>query len=175
METITLGGGCFWCIEAILQRLKGVEELTSGYAGGETKNPTYEQVCSGTSGHAEVVQIHFDPTVVPLHDLLVIFMTLHDPTTLNRQGNDVGTQYRSSIFYSTPEQKEIAQKVIEEMSDQGIWEDPIVTTIEALAEFYPAEDYHQRYFERNESMAYCQFIIQPKVLKLRKEFQSRLK
>jgi peptide-methionine (S)-S-oxide reductase len=173
-ETITLGGGCFWCIEAIFQGLKGVEDVVSGYAGGDVPNPTYEQVCSGESGHAEVAQISFDPAVISLHDLLVIFFTLHDPTTLNRQGNDTGTQYRSVIFYNSDDQKMTAQAVIEEIAEKGIWPDPVVTTIEALDEFYPAEDYHQRYYERNANQAYCQFVIEPKVAKLRKEFREKL-
>ncbi len=175
MQTITLGGGCFWCIEAIFVRLKGVNEVVSGYAGGDIPNPTYEQVCSGESGYAEVAQVTFDPAVISLHDLLTIFFTLHDPTTLNRQGNDMGTQYRSAIFYNSPEQKETAQQVMEEIAEKGIWDDPLVTTLEPLDHFYPAEDYHQHYYERNENQAYCQFIIAPKVAKLRKEFQDRLK
>lgn len=175
MQTITLGGGCFWCIEAIFVRLKGVDEVVSGYAGGDIPNPTYEQVCSGESGYAEVAQVTFDPAVISLHDLLTIFFTLHDPTTLNRQGNDRGTQYRSAIFYNSPEQKETAQQVMEEIAEKGIWDDPLVTTLEQLDHFYPAEDYHQHYYERNENQAYCQFIIAPKVAKLRKEFQDRLK
>lgn len=174
-QTITLGGGCFWCIEAVLRDLRGVNEVISGYAGGHVANPTYEQVCREDTGHAEVVQVHFDPDVIKLHDILTIFFTLHDPTTLNRQGNDVGEQYRSVVFYSTPEQREIAQKVMQEIADRGIWEDPLVTQLQPLETFYPAEDYHQRYFERNENQAYCQFIIAPKVAKLRKEFHDKLK
>jgi peptide-methionine (S)-S-oxide reductase len=172
---ITLGGGCFWCIEAVLADLKGVNEVVSGYSGGHIENPTYEQVCSGNSGHVEVVQVHFDPEVISLHDLLTIFFTLHDPTTLNRQGNDVGEQYRSVIFYSSEEQKLVAQQVMEEISQQGIWPDPLVTALEPFTVFYEAEDYHQRYYERNENQAYCQFVIEPKVAKLRKEFKEKLK
>jgi peptide-methionine (S)-S-oxide reductase len=173
--TITLGGGCFWCIEAVLADLKGVNEVVSGYSGGHIENPTYEEVCSGNSGHVEVVQVHFDPAVISLHDLLTIFFTLHDPTTLNRQGNDVGEQYRSVIFYSSEEQKLVAQQVMEEISQQGIWPDPLVTALEPFTVFYEAEDYHQRYYERNENQAYCQFVIEPKVAKLRKEFKEKLK
>jgi peptide-methionine (S)-S-oxide reductase len=173
-ETITLGGGCFWCIEAVLSDLKGVNEAVSGYTGGEKAKPSYEEVCSGRSGHVEVVQVHFQPDVISLHDLLTIFFTLHDPTTVNRQGNDVGEQYRSVIFYASEEQKMTAQTVMEEIDARGIWPDPIVTTLEPASAFYEAEEYHQRYFERNENQAYCQFIIAPKVAKLRKEFRDKL-
>lgn len=168
-----LGGGCFWCIEAILKDLRGVDSVESGYAGGTVANPTYEQVCSGTTGHAEVVKIEFNPEEISLHDLLTIFMTLHDPTTLNRQGADVGTQYRSAIFYANAAQREVALAVLEEMTD--IWPDPIVTTLEAFETFYPAEDYHQNYYERNQNQGYCQVVIAPKVSKLRKEFHDKLK
>ncbi len=173
-ETITLGGGCFWCIEAVLEKLKGVEEVISGYSGGTIPNPSYDQVCSGEGGHAEVVQVHFDPLVISLEDLLTIFFTLHDPTTLNRQGNDVGEQYRSVIFYRTEKQREVAQAVIQDIADKEIWPGQLVTQLQPFEEFYPAEDYHQHYFERNSNQAYCQFIIEPKVTKLRKMFQEKL-
>lgn len=185
METITLGGGCFWCVEAIFQDLKGVSKVVSGYTGGKVANPTYEEVCSGTTGHAEVVEVTFDPKVVALADLLRIFFTTHDPTTLNRQGNDYGTQYRSSIFPRNPEQKKIAEDVIAEVSKAKIWRNRIVTTIEPFKVFYPAEEYHQNYYKRfndpsyagRESMnaGYCQFIIAPKVAKFRKQYAEKLK
>jgi peptide-methionine (S)-S-oxide reductase len=174
-ETITLGGGCFWCIEAILKDLRGVTEVVSGYSGGESENPTYEEVCRGDSGHVEVVQVTFNPAEISLHDLLALFFTLHDPTTLNQQGNDVGEQYRSVIFYRNEEQKQTAQAVMQEIADRGIWENPIVTSLEPFSEFYPAEEYHQQYFERNENQAYCQIVIAPKVAKLRKEFRAMLR
>jgi len=174
-EKITLAGGCFWCIEAILIRLKGVESAVSGYSGGDTKNPTYESLHRGDDGHAEAVQITFNPEVISLHDLLTIFMTLHDPTTLNRQGADIGPEYRSAIFYSDANQREIAQTVLEEIDAQGIWPDPIVTALEPFEAFYPAEDYHQEFYEKNTNSPYCQIVIAPKVAKLRKEFFDRLK
>ena len=174
MEEIVLGGGCFWCIEAVMNQLKGVHEALSGYAGGTVEDPTYEQVCSGTTGHAEVVQVSFDPEIISLHDILTVFFTLHDPTTLNRQGADVGTQYRSVIFYADEEQRQEAMKVMEEISEQGVWEDPLVTELAPLEEFYEAEAYHQRYFEQNPNQGYCRAIIAPKVAKLRKEFVSML-
>jgi peptide-methionine (S)-S-oxide reductase len=172
-ETITLGGGCFWCTEAIFNRLKGVEDVQSGFSGGTTPNPTYEGVAYGQTDHAEVVEITFDPAVISLHDLLTIFFTLHDPTTVNRQGNDTGPQYRSLILYRTPEQQKMAETVIQEIEAQGIWEDPIVTEVEPFTAFYPADESHDRYFERNQN-SYCQFIIEPKVVKLRKLFQDKL-
>lgn len=174
-ETITLGGGCFWCIEAVLQDIRGVVKVESGYSGGEKPNPTYEEVCRGDSGHVEVVQVTFNPQEVALHDLLTIFFTLHDPTTLNRQGNDVGEQYRSVIFYRNEEQKTVAEQVMQEIADRGIWGDPIVTALEPFTAFYPAEEYHQRYYERNSRQAYCQVTIAPKVAKLRSEFRAKLK
>lgn len=173
-ETITLGGGCFWCIEAVLKDLKGVTKVVSGYSGGNTKNPTYREVSSGLSGHAEVVQITFDPSVIKLEDLLEVFFTLHDPTTLNRQGADVGTQYRSAIFYNSDRQKAVAEKVKSEVATK-LWDDPIVTEISPLKEFYPAEDYHQNYYELNKSQPYCQIVINPKVKKLKEKFGSKLK
>ena len=174
-DTITLAGGCFWCIEAIFAELNGVEEVVSGYAGGDIPDPSYDEVCAGETGHAEVARLTYDPAVISLHDLLIIFFTLHDPTTLNRQGNDVGTQYRSAIFYKNDTEKETAQTVMQEIADRGIWDDPIVTTLEPLTEFFAAEDYHQQYFANHENQSYCQFIIAPKVAKLRKEFREKLK
>jgi peptide-methionine (S)-S-oxide reductase len=174
MNEIVLGGGCFWCLEAIFTNLRGVEEVESGYAGGERANPTSEQVYSGATGHAEVVRVRFDESQLPLATLLKLFFTLHDPTTLNRQGNDIGTQYRSVIFTSTPEQREVAQQVLEEIAESGIWEDDIVTELAQLDTFYPAEAYHQRYFAKNPESGYCRVIIQPKVAKLRREFSSLL-
>ena len=173
-EIITLGGGCFWCTEAIFSELKGVEEVISGYSGGTVKNPSYDQVCSGSTNHAEVIQISFKPKEVSLHDLLIIFFTLHDPTTLNRQGADVGSQYRSVIFYRSEEQRKVAEQVIEEIDEQAIWPDPIITKLEAFDVFYPAEDYHQEYYKRNSGQGYCQIVITPKVTKLRKLFQEKL-
>lgn len=173
-ETIVLGGGCFWCIEAVLADLKGVEEIESGYAGGSVANPTYEQVCSGQTGHAEVVKVTFNPQIISLHDLLTIFFTLHDPTTLNRQGADVGEQYRSVIFYKDEKQRQVAEQVMTEIEAQAIWEDPLVTRLEPLEKFYPAEEYHQRYYARNASQGYCQIVIAPKVAKLRKLFNEKL-
>ena len=174
-EQIVLGGGCFWCIEAIFLQLRGVEEVESGYAGGEVKNPTYEQVCTGKTGHAEVARVSFDPAEISLHDLLTIFFTLHDPTTLNRQGSDSGTQYRSTILYANESQRQMAEQVIAEIEAEGIWDDPIVTQLEPLGEFYAAEDYHQNYYARNGNNPYCQAIIAPKVAKLRKLYQAKLK
>jgi peptide-methionine (S)-S-oxide reductase len=174
-ELITLAGGCFWCVEAVLVDLTGVEEAVSGYAGGHVSDPTYEQVSGGRTGHAEAVQVTFDPEQISLHDLLTIFFTLHDPTTLDRQGNDVGPQYRSAVFFRNEQQRLMAMQVMEEISDQGIWEDPIVTTLEPFTEFYPAEDYHQEYFKQHGSQAYCQVVIAPKVAKLRKQFHDKLR
>jgi peptide-methionine (S)-S-oxide reductase len=174
-ETATLGGGCFWCLEAVFERLEGVSSVVSGYAGGMVPNPSYEQVCTGTTGHAEVVQITFHPEKITYREILEVFFTIHDPTTLNRQGADVGTQYRSVIFYHTPEQEKIAREVIEELGNSGMWDDPIVTEVEKLRGFYPAEDYHQHYFERNSSQPYCQAVISPKLAKLRQKWQAKLK
>ena len=175
MEQATLAGGCFWCLEAVFLELKGVEHVDSGYAGGHLPNPTYEQVCSGATGHAEVVQVTFDPAVLPFRDLLRIFFTLHDPTTLNRQGADVGTQYRSAIFYHSPEQRAQAAEVIAEIEKAGVWADRIVTEVVPLDIFYPAEEYHRDYYRRNPRQGYCQFVIAPKVAKLRKLYFDRLK
>lgn len=172
---ITLGGGCFWCIEAIFIELRGVKKVESGFSGGTVENPTYAQVCTGLTGHVEVAQITFDPEVISVHDLLTIFFTLHDPTTLNRQGNDRGTEYRSVVFYHTPEQEKIAQQVIKEIEDQKLYADPIVTTVEPIKAYYKAEDYHQEYYARNGGQPYCQIIIAPKVAKLRKLYSDKLK
>jgi peptide-methionine (S)-S-oxide reductase len=175
MEVATLGGGCFWCLEAVFDALEGVGRVRSGYAGGATPNPTYPQVCSGTTGHAEVVQVEFDPQVFPFREILEVFFAIHDPTTLNRQGADVGTQYRSAIFYHSPEQLRVAREVIAEVEAQGIWSDPIVTELTPLAAFYPAEDYHTDYFVRNPGQAYCRAVIGPKVSKFRSRFAEKLK
>lgn len=174
-ETATLAGGCFWCLEAVYDQLKGVQDVVSGYAGGTRPNPTYEQVCSGSTGHAEVVQVKFDPSVVSFRDLLGIFFAIHDPTTLNRQGGDIGTQYRSAIFYHSPEQKTIADEVIRELTEQKLWSDPIVTEVTPLSEFYPAEAYHQEYYERNPNQGYCQAVVGPKVAKFRSKYFEKLK
>ena len=171
----TLAGGCFWCLEAVYNEMHGVESAVSGYAGGHDPAPTYEAVCSGTTGHAEVVQIAFDPDTVSFRELLEVFFTIHDPTTLNRQGNDVGTQYRSAIYFHDEEQKLIAEEVIEEMTVAGLWDDPIVTEVTALDTFYEAEEYHQRYFEKNPFQPYCFVVVRPKVSKFRKKFVSKLK
>jgi peptide-methionine (S)-S-oxide reductase len=174
-EVATLGGGCFWCLEPIFDDLKGVEDVVSGYSGGEVRNPTYRQVCNGDTGHAEVVQVVFDPAVVSFREILEVFFTIHDPTTLNRQGADVGTQYRSAIFYHTPEQQATARQVIDELNAARIWGKPIVTEVTPFEVFYPAEDYHQEYFERNGGQPYCQLVIAPKVAKFRKHYLERLK
>ena len=175
METATLAGGCFWCLEAVFRELRGVDSVKSGYAGGRRPNPTYEQVCTGTTGHAEVVQVGFDPSMISYRDLLDIFFTIHDPTTLDRQGNDVGTQYRSAIFPHGPEQESAARQKIAELAEERTWDDPIVTKVEPLTTFYPAEDYHDAYFERNSKQPYCQFVVAPKVAKARQAFAAKLK
>ncbi len=174
-EVATLGGGCFWCLEAIFEQLKGVKTVASGYAGGTVARPTYEQVCTGTTGHAEVVQIAFDPKIISFREILEIFFAFHDPTTLNRQGADVGTQYRSAIFYHSEEQKVIAEQVIAGMDGARIWDAPIVTEVVPYAVIYPAEDYHQEYFRRNQGQSYCQVVIAPKVLKFRQRYLDKLK
>jgi len=174
-ETATLGGGCFWCLEAVYDMLRGVESVESGYAGGHVKNPNYKQVCTGTTGHAEVVQISYDPAVISFGDLLDVFFTVHDPTTLNRQGADVGTQYRSAIFYHSPEQKATAEEKIHELSAAQTWHDPVVTEITPLDTFYAAEDYHQEYFANNPNQPYCRVVVAPKVSKARQHFISKLK
>ena len=174
-ELATLGGGCFWCVEAVYLELKGIEKVESGYCGGTVPNPTYYQVCEGDTGHAEVVQLTFDPREVSYKDILKIFFTIHDPTTLNRQGADVGTQYRSAIFYHNPEQKRIAEETIKELTAEKIWDNPIVTEIVSLDVFYGAEEDHQEYFSRNSYQPYCQYVIAPKVAKFRKYFVEKLK
>ena len=173
MALATLAGGCFWCLEAVFQQLKGVSQVTSGYAGGRRPNPTYEQVCTGTTGHAEVVQVEFDPAVVSYRDLLDVFFTIHDPTTLNQQGADVGTQYRSAIFFHSPEQQRDANDAIAEA--QKTWDDPLVTEIVPLTQFYPAEEYHKDYYVRNPNQGYCRVVIAPKVAKARQHFFEKLK
>ncbi|MBP7146407.1 MAG: peptide-methionine (S)-S-oxide reductase MsrA [Acidobacteria bacterium] len=174
METATLGGGCFWCIEAVLRRVEGVENVVSGYSGGTVANPSYEQVCSGRTGHAEVVQVTFDPAVLPYRDLLEIFFAVHDPTTKDRQGADVGTQYRSVIFTHSAEQARTAEAVIRDLNRE-YFEGRIVTEVEPYAQFYPAETYHQEYYDRNPQQPYCRVVISPKLAKLRQKFASRLK
>jgi peptide-methionine (S)-S-oxide reductase len=174
-EVATLGGGCFWCLEAVYQELRGVERVESGYSGGDVPNPTYRQVCSETTGHAEVVQVTFDSDEVSYKDILEVYFTIHDPTTLNRQGADVGTQYRSVIFYHDEDQKRTAEEVISGLEAEGIWNNPIVTEVAPFDEFYVAEDYHQNYFRNNGFQPYCQVIIAPKVAKFRKEYLERLK
>jgi peptide-methionine (S)-S-oxide reductase len=174
-EIATLGGGCFWCLEAVYDQFEGVLDVVSGYAGGHVANPDYKSVCSGTTGHAEVVQVTFDTGQVSFKEILTVFFTIHDPTTLNRQGADVGTQYRSAIFYHSEEQKETAKQVIAEIEAAGIWDNPIVTEVTPLDAFYPAEDYHQEYFQRNPYQGYCQVVIAPKVAKFRQKYAHRLK
>lgn len=174
-EKATLAGGCFWCLEAAYVQLRGVEKVQSGYAGGHIANPTYEQVCSGRTGHAEVVQITYDPAQISYSDLLDVFFTIHDPTTLNRQGADVGTQYRSAIYYHDDAQKRSAQEKIKELAAAEVWDQPIVTEVAPLAAFYPAEDYHRDYYERNPQAGYCRIVIAPKVSKLRQKFFDKLK
>lgn len=176
MEQITLGSGCFWCTEAVFQRLKGVESAVSGYSGGKTKDPFYKEVCAGTTGHAEVVQVTFDPEVISLEEILEVFWKTHDPTTLNRQGNDVGTQYRSAVFYHNDHQKEVAATLKKKLDESGAWGDPIVTEITQFEKFYPAEDYHQNYFNQNgDQQPYCQFVVAPKVEKFKEVFKNKLK
>jgi peptide-methionine (S)-S-oxide reductase len=175
LQTATLAGGCFWCLEAVYDEIKGVHSVESGYAGGHMDNPTYREVCNGDTGHAEVVQVHFDPNVVSYHDLLNVFFAIHDPTTLNRQGADVGTQYRSAIFYHDEQQKKIAEELINDLNAQQIWDRPIVTQVEKLDKFYVAEDYHQEYFARNPYQPYCMAVVAPKVSKFRKHFLELLK
>ena len=175
LMTATLAGGCFWCLEAVFDQVKGVESVETGYTGGHTKNPSYREVCNGDTGHAEVVQIRFDPSIISYRDLLNVFFTIHDPTTLNRQGGDIGTQYRSAIFYHDDEQKKIAEEVIKELNAQKLWDNPIVTEVTKFDKFYMAEDYHQEYFAKNPYQPYCQVIVAPKVAKFRKHFLEMLK
>lgn len=174
-EVATLAGGCFWCLEAVFDDLQGVEGVVSGYSGGTVPNPTYKHVCDGTTGHAEVVQVTFDPAVISYQDLLKVFFTIHDPTTLNRQGADVGTQYRSAIFYHTPGQEATVEQVINELNAAKLWGAPIVTEVKPFQAFHPAEDYHQEYFRRNPDQGYCQIVIAPKVAKFRKRYLEKLK
>ena len=170
LETITLGGGCFWCTEAVYVGVRGVTDVESGYSNGQAQNPSYEQVCTGRTGHNEVVKLQFDPAQISLREILEIFFVIHDPTTLNRQGNDVGTQYRSGIYYSDAAQKEVADEVIREMSQDKAFTVPIVTEVLPLTNYWPAEDYHQDYFENNPNQGYCAFVVGPKVEKFRKTF-----
>ncbi len=174
-EVATLGGGCFWCLEAVYDQMRGVSNVVSGYTGGHVPNPTYKAICTGTTGHAEVVQVTFDRNVVNFKEILQVFFTMHDPTTLNRQGNDVGPQYRSAIFYHSEEQKRIAQEVIGEFEAEGVWDNPIVTEVSPLVVFYEAEDYHQEYYENNPYQPYCMFVVAPKVKKFREKFVEHLK
>jgi peptide-methionine (S)-S-oxide reductase len=171
----TFGNGCFWCTEAIFQRLKGVSKVVSGYTGGKVKNPTYKEVCTGLTGHAEAIQITYDPKVISFEELLEVFWQTHDPTTLNRQGADVGTQYRSAIFYHTDEQKKLAETYKKKLTESGAFDDPIVTEITPISEYYPAENYHQNYYNLNGSAPYCSYVIQPKIDKFKKVFKSKLK
>jgi peptide-methionine (S)-S-oxide reductase len=175
LETATLAAGCFWCVEAVFDDLKGVDDVVSGYSGGHTENPTYQQVCSETTGHAEVVQIKFDPSILSFADLLRVYFTVHDPTQLNRQGNDIGTSYRSAIFYHSEEQRKTATEIIAEITAEQIYDKPIVTEVTAFEKFWPAEDYHQEYFANNPTQPYCAAIVAPKVAKFRQKFVSRLK
>jgi peptide-methionine (S)-S-oxide reductase len=174
-EVATLGGGCFWCLEAVFDRLRGVEDVVSGYAGGSVPNPTYEQVCSGTTGHAEVVQLRYDPAEISFREILEVFFTIHDPTTPNRQGADVGTQYRSVIFYHDDEQRRTAEQVIGALEAAGVWDAPIVTELSEFTAFFPAEPYHQEYYARHPYQPYCQVVIAPKLAKFRQKYRDRLK
>lgn len=175
MQKITLGSGCFWCVEAVFQALNGIEKVTSGYSGGKISNPTYKEVCSGLTGHAEVVQIEFDEAKISLSEILEVFFKTHDPTTLNRQGADKGTQYRSAIFYHSEDQKQLAEETIKDLNDLEAFENPIVTEVTAFDKFYPAEEYHHNYFEKNPEQAYCQMVVRPKVEKFKKAFEKKLK
>jgi peptide-methionine (S)-S-oxide reductase len=174
-EVATLAGGCFWCLEPVFDDLEGVSDVVSGYSGGHVPDPTYEAVCSGETGHAEAVQVTFDPRRISFRDLLEIFFSIHDPTTLNRQGADVGTQYRSAVFFHSPEQETVARQVIADLQDRGLWNKPIVTEVTPFTAFYPAEEYHQRYFEKHPFQPYCLLLIRPKVAKFRKQHLDRLK
>ncbi|WP_343707561.1 peptide-methionine (S)-S-oxide reductase MsrA [Flavobacterium sp.] len=175
LETITLGGGCYWCVEAVYENLDGVKSVVSGFSGGKTVNPTYEEVCTGETGHAEVVQITYDKTVTDINEIFKVFFTVHDPTTLNRQGADVGTQYRSVIFYKNEEQKKAAQSIIAELNKAKVYDSPIVTKVEPFKVFYKAEDYHQNYYSNNKNQPYCKMVIQPKIEKFEKVFKDKLK
>jgi len=175
LETITLGGGCYWCVEAVYENLDGVKSVISGFSGGKAANPTYEEVCTGTTGHAEVVQVTYDKTVTDINEIFKVFFTVHDPTTLNRQGADVGTQYRSVIFYKNEEQKKAAQSIIAELNKAKVYNSPIVTKVEPFKAFYKAEDYHQNYYANNKNQPYCKMVIQPKIEKFEKVFKTKLK
>ena len=175
LETITVGGGCYWCVEAVYENLNGVKSVVSGFSGGKVANPTYEEVCTGTTGHAEVVQITYDKNVTDLNEIFKVFFTVHDPTTLNRQGADVGTQYRSVIFYKNEEQKKAAQSIIAELNKAKVYDSPIVTKVEPFTKFYKAEDYHQNYYANNKNQPYCKMVIQPKIEKFEKVFKDKLK
>ncbi len=175
IETITLGGGCFWCIEAVFDDLQGVEDVVSGYMGGHSANPSYEDICTGKTGHAEVIQVKFDPGVISLRDILEVFLAVHDPTTRDRQGNDIGTQYRSVVFYHAGEQKQVVEQVIQSVGGGKVWDAPVVTEIAPATTFYPAEEYHQEYFKRNPHQGYCMAVVSPKVSKFRKNFAAKLK
>ncbi len=175
LETATLGAGCFWCVEAVFDDLKGVESVESGYSGGHSENPTYREVCSETTGHAEVINVHFDPNEISFKEVLQVFFTVHDPTTLNRQGNDIGSSYRSAIFYHSDEQKKVAEETIKEIEDEGIYDNPFVTEVTAFDKFYVAEDYHQEYFANNPNQPYCAAVVAPKVAKFKQKFVERLK
>ncbi len=175
LETATLGAGCFWCVEAVFDDLRGVEDVVSGYSGGHTENPTYQEVCSETTGHAEVTQIKFDSNELSFADLLRVFFVVHDPTTPNRQGNDIGSSYRSAIFYHSDEQKQIAEEIIKEVNEANVYDNPIVTQVSKFDKFYPAEGYHQEYFANNPNQPYCAAVVAPKVAKFRKTFVDRLK
>jgi peptide-methionine (S)-S-oxide reductase len=175
MDTATFGAGCFWCVEAVFQQIKGVEKVVSGYSGGKVKNPTYKEICSGLTGHAEVIQVYYDSSVVSFGELLEVFWATHDPTTLNRQGADVGTQYRSAVFYHNENQREIAEKYKQKLNDAKVYDNPIVTEISPIINFYKAEDYHQNYFNDNSQQPYCQYVIQPKLDKFKKVFAEKLK
>jgi len=174
-EIAILGGGCFWCLEAVFDRLDGVKSVESGYMGGQRENPTYQQVCSGATGHVEVVRVTFDPNELSYRELLDVFFTIHDPTTLNRQGNDVGTQYRSVIFYTSEEQRKTAEQLIAELNAARHWPNPIVTTVEPAKKFFEAEDYHQEYYANNANQPYCQFVVAPKVKKFQQKFAEKMK
>jgi peptide-methionine (S)-S-oxide reductase len=175
LETATLGGGCFWCTEAVFDDLEGVAEVESGYSGGHTENPTYQEVCTGSTGHAEVIRVKFDPNLISFKEILQVFFATHDPTTPDRQGNDVGTQYRSAVFYHSDEQKRIAEEVIAELTEEEIFDAPIVTEVTEVTNYYPAEDYHQEYFANNPTQPYCAAVVSPKVSKFRQKFAHRLK
>jgi peptide-methionine (S)-S-oxide reductase len=175
MQNATFGGGCFWCTEAVFQNLKGVTKVISGYMGGQTSNPTYEDICKGDTGHAEIIQVEYNEDEISFNDLLLVFFKTHDPTTLNRQGNDIGTQYRSVIFYHTQEQKKQADEMIDNLTKQMVYDKPIITEISPVSEFYQAEDYHQNYYNTNPYKGYCALVIQPKLAKFTEQFKEKLK